>query len=83
MGRARAVNLPQILIDRRLSQVESLPDDFQTSMHVDIEACRPLALEALSGAVARIGQEVGVLTPIHSFIYAVLLPHKDGAAGRD
>lgn len=82
VGRARGVNLPQVIAEQRVSYIESLPDDFQTSMHVDLENGRPLELEALNGAVVRIGREVGVLTPIHSFLYAVLLPHKDGAAGR-
>ena len=82
VGRARGVNLPQDLIEQRMSQVESLPEDFQTSMHVDIENGRPLELEALNGAVVRVSREVGVPTPIHSFLYAVLLPHKEGAAGR-
>jgi len=81
VGRARGVNLPQVIAEQRVSYIESLPDDFQTSMHVDLENGRPLELEALNGAVVRIGREVGVLTPIHSFFYAVLLPHKDGAAG--
>ena len=82
VGRARGVNLPQSLVDQRTSGIESLPEDFQTSMHIDIENGRPLELEALNGAVVRIGREVGVETPIHSSLYAVLLPHKDGAASR-
>ena len=80
VGRARGVNLPQVIAEQRVSYIESLPDDFQTSMHVDLENGRPLELEALNGAVVRIGREVGVLTPIHSLLYAVLQPHKNGAA---
>ena len=41
-------------------------------------AGRRLELPWLSGAVARIGREVGVPTPIHAFINAVLKPHVDG-----
>jgi 2-dehydropantoate 2-reductase len=44
---------------------------------------RPLELEWMSGAVARIGDELGVPTPIHHFIYTALKLHaKGGAKGR-
>jgi 2-dehydropantoate 2-reductase len=36
---------------------------FKTSMLQDVEAARPLELEALVGAVREIGQRVGVSTP--------------------
>ena len=36
---------------------------FKTSMLQDVEAARPLELDALVGAVREIGQRVGVLTP--------------------
>lgn len=81
VGRARGVDIPPGLVEQMAAFVKGLPDDFQTSMHVDLENGRPLELEALNGAVVRIGREVGVLTPIHSLLYAVLQPHKDGAAG--
>jgi 2-dehydropantoate 2-reductase len=48
-------------------------------MLVDLEQGRRLELPWLSGAVARIGREVGVATPIHSFITAVLKPHVNGS----
>jgi 2-dehydropantoate 2-reductase len=34
----------------------------------------------LSGAVVRIGEETGVLTPIHRFVTTVLMPHVRGSA---
>jgi 2-dehydropantoate 2-reductase len=41
---------------------------------------RPLELPWLSGAIVRIGREVGVDTPIYRFITAVLQPHVNGRA---
>ena len=41
----------------------------------DLERGRRIELPWLSGAVARIGREVGVPTPIHSFITTVLKPY--------
>ena len=79
VGRAKGVNLPPGMVDQSLEFIEGFPD-FQNSMHADFEHGRPTELEALSGAVVRLGRETGVPTPVHQFIYSVLLPLKDGAA---
>ena len=79
VGRAKGVNLPPGMVDQSLEFIEGFPD-FQNSMHADFEHGRSTELEALSGAVVRLGRETGVPTPVHQFIYSVLLPLKDGAA---
>ena len=78
VGRARGVNLPPDLVERSVEFIKGFPD-FQNSMHADFENGRPTELDALNGAVVRIGSESGVPTPINHFIYAVLSPLKDGA----
>ena len=78
VGRARSVNLPKGLVERQVEFIKGFPD-FQNSMHSDFEDGRPTELDALNGAVERMGRESGVPTPLNSFIYAVLLPLKDGA----
>jgi len=77
VGLAKGINLPDNLVQNSLKYIESLPD-FQNSMHGDYEAGRATELEALSGAVIRLGKQIGVKTPVHEFLYSVLLPHKDG-----
>ena len=77
VGLAKGINLPDNLIQDSLKYIESLPD-FQNSMHGDYEAGRATELEALSGAVIRLGKQIGVKTPVHEFLYSVLLPHKNG-----
>ena len=77
VGLAKGINLPDNLVQDSLKYIESLPD-FQNSMHGDYEAGRATELEALSGAVIRLGKQIGVKTPVHEFLYSVLLPHKDG-----
>jgi 2-dehydropantoate 2-reductase len=57
---------------------KALPPQAKASMLEDLERGRRIELPWLSGAVARIGREVGVPTPIHSFINAVLKPHVNG-----
>ena len=77
VGLAKGINLPDNLVQDSLKYVDNLPD-FQNSMHGDYEAGRATELEALSGAVIRLGKQIGVKTPVHEFLYSVLLPHKDG-----
>ena len=77
VGRARGVNLPEGLVEKSVEFIRGFPD-FQNSMHADFENGRPTELEALNGAVARMGKETGIPTPINEFIYAVLAPLKNG-----
>ena len=79
LGRKKGVNLPQGLVEQSVEFIKGYPD-FQNSMHADFEACRRTELEALNGAVVRMGVEEGVPTPVNQFIYAVLAPLKDGTS---
>ena len=79
VGIARGIDLSENLAQESLEWIDTLPD-FQVSMHGDFEAGRVTELDALSGAVIRLGKQIGVKTPVHSFFYSVLLPHKGGRA---
>jgi len=57
---------------------QALPPHAKSSMLEDLERGRRLELPWLSGAVVRLGREVGVDTPTHRFINAVLQPHVNG-----
>lgn len=48
------------------------------SMLVDLELGKPLELDRLSGAVVRVGAELGVPTPFHSMALALLKPFAKG-----
>jgi len=58
---------------------QDLPPQAKSSMLEDLERGKRLELPWLSGALVRIGGEVGVDTPIHRFIATVLKPHVGGA----
>ncbi len=59
---------------------KALPPQAKASMLEDLERGRRIELPWLSGAVVRLGKEVGVPTPTHSFITTVLKPYVNGAA---
>ncbi|HUV59590.1 MAG TPA: ketopantoate reductase C-terminal domain-containing protein, partial [Desulfatiglandales bacterium] len=52
------------------------------SMQRDIMDGKPSELKSQNGAVVRLGQEVGVETPINNFIYNSLLPMEMRARGQ-
>jgi 2-dehydropantoate 2-reductase len=82
VARAKGILLTRQVFDQTLAMVQELPPTAKSSMLEDLERGRPLELPWLSGAVVRIGAEVGVETPIHRFIATVLRPHVNGSPNR-
>lgn len=82
VGRARGVPLPSSLPEETLTMVRGFPPTAKSSMLEDLEHGRRLELAWLSGAVARMGRELGVPTPIHGFITTVLGPFAGGVSSR-
>jgi 2-dehydropantoate 2-reductase len=82
VARASNIDLPDDAVDMALAFIDGLPDSATASMQRDIMEGRPSELEAQNGAVVRLGQEVGVDTPLNAFIYHSLLPMELHARGR-
>ena len=78
VGRASKVDLDIDIVDKIIVYMESTAKDLHASMHTDLELGRPLELEALNGAVVRIGRELGIPTPVNDTLYSLLVIHKDG-----
>jgi 2-dehydropantoate 2-reductase len=81
VGRARGVAFPDALREETMTLVKSFPEGSKSSMLEDLEHGRRLELPWLSGAVARMGREAGVPTPVHRFIATVLEPFVAGRLG--
>ena len=78
VGQAKGIHFPADLMDGTLALIKNFPHGSKSSMLEDLERGRRLELPWLSGAVVRIGREVGVPTPIHQFISTVLTPFVGG-----
>lgn len=74
VGRARGVRFPDNVVEETLKLIHRFPAESRSSMFDDLDRGRPLELPWLSGAVVRLGREVGVSAPTHQFITAVLTP---------
>lgn len=81
VARAHGIRLPDDVVERSLEFVDSQPAAGTSSLHRDITSGRPSELEAWSGAVVRLGEEVGVATPVNRVIYHSLLPVERRARG--
>jgi 2-dehydropantoate 2-reductase len=75
VGRAKGVALPADAVERAIAFAGTLQPAMRSSLAHDLERGNRLEVDALMGAVARYGAEVGVPTPLNSAIYACLLPH--------
>ncbi|MBT97748.1 MAG: 2-dehydropantoate 2-reductase [Dehalococcoidia bacterium] len=75
---ASGVQMGEEDVQRAFDLIGNRPMGAKGSMQVDVEAGRPLELEAMVGFVGRIGREVNVPTPIFDVLYTVLLPHING-----
>jgi 2-dehydropantoate 2-reductase len=78
VARAQGIALPDDFVERTLERCDRLPDEMKSSMLQDLERGRRLELPWLSGALVRLGQELGVPTPVHAFITTALKLHADG-----
>ncbi len=74
VARGHQISLSDGVIEKTMDFVDSLAPGGTASLQRDIADGRPSELEAWNGAVVRSGNEVGVATPLHEFIYHSLLP---------
>jgi len=80
VAQARGVPLPDSLVETHLEFSATLPAGMRASQAIDLARGKPLEVDWLSGAVARLGAEAGVDVPVHATLHALLQPF---AAGSD
>jgi 2-dehydropantoate 2-reductase len=79
VGRSNGVDLPKDIVSDTVTYIDGQLGDMEASMYVDLLAGRPLELDALNGAVVRIGKDTGTATPINDVIHAMLKPLEGGS----
>jgi 2-dehydropantoate 2-reductase len=82
VARARGIALAEDSPAKTMAAVDTIAPSIVASLQRDIEAGRPSELDALTGALVRLGTEVGVATPLHAFLYHTLLPQELRARGQ-
>ncbi len=82
IAQAQTIALPDNAIVATWARYDGLTEAEISSMQRDVIMGRPSELEAQVGAVVRLGQQSGIATPAHTFIYGSLLPLESVARGQ-
>lgn len=80
VGRAAGVNLPAGFAAELERTVATFPPTMKASMANDVDAGNRLELDWLAGKVVALGRKLGIPTPAHEAVYAVLKPWRMGKA---
>jgi 2-dehydropantoate 2-reductase len=79
IAKAKGIQLGDTILEKQFQIIEDQPFGTTASLQRDIMAGRPSELEAQSGSVVKLGEMLGVPTPINSFIYYSLLPQENAS----
>lgn len=78
VARAAGVDLGPEAVERVMAAAAQLGDNNYSSLHHDLVHGKRLELEALHGHAMRLGEKLGVPTPMVTAVYAALKPYLDG-----
>ena len=81
VGRAKGISLPDDAVEKVVGFNRSAPPTMMASMAHDLIRGNRIELPWLSGKVVALGRELGVPTPVHEILYAVLKPSVEGKPG--
>jgi 2-dehydropantoate 2-reductase len=81
LARARGVRVADEAVEKALALIDLSPEQAAASMQRDIMEGHPSELESQLGVVVRLAHLAGVEVPLHTFLYACLLPQERKARG--
>ncbi len=82
VARASGAKLPDDIVEQSMTSLRAFPPGMFASMYHDYAKGGPIEIEGMSGHIVREGRRLGVPTPHHATIYALLKPHRAGTPGR-
>lgn len=78
VAQAKGIPLDESALEFAQGVLNGLPPHFKPSLLVSLDRGQRIEVEALNGAMSRMGKEVGVPTPINDCIYTCLKPYVNG-----
>ncbi len=78
VGRAKGAKLDPDVAHKIVARMQQFPPGMYASMYHDHAKGGPIEIEGMSGYVVREGRRLGIPTPHHAALYAVLKPHRAG-----
>ncbi len=81
LAQARGIHIAPDASAKAFALIDGSPEQATASMQRDIMAGRPSELESQVGVVVRMAQDASLAVPIHTTLYASLLPQERRARG--
>jgi 2-dehydropantoate 2-reductase len=81
---ASGVTLRTDMVDHVLTFTDAVTEGMKSSLQMDLDRGKRLEVDSLQGVVVRLGERLGIPTPVHTLLYAFLKvhdPHVDVADG--
>lgn len=78
VGQAMGAKLPEGIAEAAVARLKEFPPGMYASMYHDYAKGGPIEIEGMSGYLVREGRRLGIPTPHHATIHAVLKPHRAG-----
>ncbi|MBI1848628.1 MAG: 2-dehydropantoate 2-reductase [Candidatus Rokubacteria bacterium] len=78
LGRKAGAGLPDGAVDGLMAQAAALAPEARSSLAFDLGAGKRLELDGLHGYAVRLGERLGVPTPMTFAVYAALKPYAGG-----
>lgn len=72
LAKVRGITVAGDVPEKAMTFCETIDPAWRTSMGHDLEAGKMIEVESLSGAIHRLGHQLGVPTPVHSTAYRAL-----------
>lgn len=79
VAKAKGVYLSETMVEQQFKMIASQPFNTTSSLQRDMMEGKPSELEAQTGTVVKMGLELGIPTPVNSFMYDCLLPQEKKA----
>jgi 2-dehydropantoate 2-reductase len=80
---AYGVKMQSEIIEQRVAFSAGIQPGMTSSMHKDLMNHKRLEIDALSGAIVRLGEAKGIATPVHQTIYVALKMEDERAKSGD
>ena len=75
VAQARGIRIEEGYLHGVFATLRRFDNNTRSSLYYDLSHGKPMEIDALSGTVVRYGAALGIPTPVHTTIYAALLPY--------
>ena len=83
VARAKGADLGEDIVESTMAQFREVQGRLGSSMYTDLQRGNPIEVRVLNGAVAKMGKELGIDTPMNEFISSCLaVAHKRAISQR-